>query len=86
MSVYLAWLIAQSAEAVEYTDCISAERYDSLNECPGYDFKQSDVKAPVMLELWEMWCTPSLSLLPGPLWPEVVAPDRIMDKIEVFGI
>ena len=33
---------AQSAEAAEYTDCISAERHDSLNECPRYDTKQSD--------------------------------------------
>ena len=27
-------IFAQSAEDVEYTDCISAERYDSPNECP----------------------------------------------------
>ena len=26
--------IAQSAGAVEYTDCISAEGFDSTNECP----------------------------------------------------
>ena len=30
---------AQSAEAVEYTDCFSAE-------CPGYDTKQSDSVVP----------------------------------------
>ena len=36
------------------------------NKCPGYD-KQSDGEAPVMLELWGMWSTPSLPLLPGPL-------------------
>ena len=28
-----------------------------------------------MLELWGMHCTPSLPLLPGPLWPGVVAPN-----------
>ena len=30
----------------------------------------------------------SLSLLPGPLWPEVVAPDRVlsMGQIELFNI
>ena len=28
---------AQSAGAVEYTDCISAEGYNSPTECPGYD-------------------------------------------------
>ena len=35
------WL-AQSAGAVKYTNCISAEGLDSPNECPGYDIKQSD--------------------------------------------
>ena len=41
-------LLVHSAEAVEYTDCISAEGYDSPNECPGYDIKQSDGEAPVI--------------------------------------
>ena len=27
----------KSVETVKYTDCISAEELDSLNECPGYD-------------------------------------------------
>ena len=58
--------LAQSAGAVEYTDCTSAEG-TPLNECPAYDIKQSDGEVPVMLELWGMWSTPSLSLLPGPL-------------------
>ena len=40
-----------------------------------YDTKQSDGDVPVMLELWEMWSTPSLPLLQSPLWPRVVAPD-----------
>ena len=41
-----------------------------------------------MLELWEMQSTPSLPLLPGPPWPGVVAPDRVlfMDQIELFDI
>ena len=30
-----------------------------------------------MLELWGMWNTPLLTLLPGLLWPGVVAPDRV---------
>ena len=46
------------------------------NECPGYDTKQSDGKVTAMLELWGMRSTPSLPLLPGPLLPGVVAPDR----------
>ena len=37
--------MAQSAGAVEYTDCISAEELNSSNECPGYDTKKSDGEA-----------------------------------------
>ena len=48
------------------------------NECPAYDTKQSDGEVPVMLELWRMRCTPSLPSLPDPLWPGVVAPDRVL--------
>ena len=43
--------MAQSVQAVEYTDCISAEEYDSPNECPRYDTRQSDDEALVMLKL-----------------------------------
>ena len=46
------------------------------NECPGYDSKQSDGEVPVMLGPWGLGSTPSLSLLSGPLWPGVVAPDK----------
>ena len=69
---------SQSAVAVEYTDYSSAE-------CPGYDTKQSKGKAPVMLELWGMFSTPSLRSLPRPLWPRVIAADRaiFMGKIEI---
>ena len=31
-----------------------------------------------MLELWEMWSSPLLSLLSDPLWPGVVAPYRVL--------
>ena len=61
--------IAQSAEAVEYTDWF---RSPPKKECPGYDTKQSDGEVPVMLELWGM------PLLPGPLWPRMVALDRAL--------
>ena len=56
-----------------------------IAECPSYDTKQFGGEAPV-LELWGMWSTPSLPLLPGPLWPGVVAPDRdlSMGQIELF--
>ena len=43
-----------------------------------YDTKQSDSEASEMLELWGMWSTSSLPSLPGPLWPVVVAPDRVL--------
>ncbi len=51
--------------------------------CPGYDIKQSDGEVPVMLELWEMWSTPSLSSFPGPIWYGVVAPDRVLSMSQI---
>ena len=55
------------------------------NNCPEYYTKQSDGEAPVLLELWEMNSTSLLPSLPGPLWPRVVAPVRVlpMDQIEL---
>ena len=78
-------MVTQSAGAVEYTDCTSAEGRHLSNECPGYETKQSDGEVPVMLELWGMRSTPSLPSLPGPLWSGMVAPDRAlsMDQIEL---
>ena len=57
-----------SAGAIEYTNWFSGEGYNIINECPDYDIKQSDGEVPVMLELWWKRITPSLPLLPGPLW------------------
>ena len=46
-------LIAQLAEAVEYTDCFSVEGKDPNPKWESwYDAKQSDGEVPVMLELW----------------------------------
>ena len=70
---------------LENTLTASLQRGKTLpNECPRYNSKQSDGEVPIMLEIWEMWSTPSLLLLPGPLWPGVVATDRVlsMDQIE----
>ena len=53
------------------------------NECLRYDTKQSDGEVPVMLELWGMRSTPSLPSLPGPLWPGVVAPDRVLSMSQI---
>ena len=46
------------------------------NENPRYVTKQSDGEVPIMLGLWGIRSTPSLPLLPGPLWPGVIAPDK----------
>ncbi len=53
------------------------------NECPGYDTKQSDREVPVMLGLWGMWTAPSLPSFPGPLWPRIVAPDRVLSTGQI---
>ena len=37
----------------------------------------------VMLELFGMRSTPSLPSLPGPLWPGMVAPDRILSMVKI---
>ena len=41
-----------------------------------------------MLELWRIWSTQSLPLLPGPLWSRVIVPDKVlsMSQIELFDI
>ena len=36
-----------------------------------------------MLELWGMWSTPLLPLFAGPLWPRVVASDRVLSKGQI---
>ena len=52
------------------------------------DTKQSNGEAPVKQEVLRMWSTPLLPSLLGPLWSEVVAPDRVlsMGQIELFDI
>ena len=47
-----------------------------------YDAKQSDGEAPVM------WSTSLLPSIPGPLWSDVVAPDRVLSlgQLELFDI
>ena len=68
--------IAQSAAAVEYTDCFSAEGVrPPTKRVSWYDTKQSG-EVLVIRELWGMRSTPLLPSLPGPLWPGVVAPDK----------
>ena len=59
--------------------------YNQPNECPGYDTKQFDDGASVMLELWGMRSTRLSPSLPGLLGPGVVASDRVLciDQIEL---
>ena len=49
---------------------------------PEYDIKSSDGKA-LALEIWGMWSTPSLPLLPGPLWSGVVVLDRVLSMGQI---
>ena len=49
--------------------------YRIFDYISGYDIKPGDGVAPV-LELWGMWSTPSLQLLPVPPWPIMVVPVR----------
>ena len=47
MVVHIYWrysILAQSAGAVEYADCFSAEGQGTTNEWPRYNTKQSDAK------------------------------------------
>ena len=74
---------AQSAWAVEFTDCISAEGLDSSNECPGYYTKQSDDEAPITPGLWGMQSTPLQSSLLGLLLPGMVTPDRVLSMGQI---
>ena len=64
---------AQLTGAVEYTNCISE-----------YDTKPSNGEVAPAPELGQIWTT--LSLLPDPLSPRVVVPDRVisMGQIELF--
>ena len=57
----------------------------SVEEMFSHSTIQSDGEVPVMLELWGMRSIPSLPSLPAPLWPCVVAPDRVlsMGQIEI---
>ena len=72
---------SQSVEVVELHQlqlCKEVRLPTTTNEHPGYDTKKSDAGVPVMLDLWGMQNTLPLPLLLGPLWPGVVAPDRIL--------
>ena len=77
--------MAQLDGAAEYTSYFSAKEYNPpLDECPGFDTKQSNGEFSVILELWGIRSTLSLALLPDPLWPGMLVPD--MGQIELFKV
>ena len=49
----------------------------------GYDTKQLDGEVPVILELWGIQSTPSLTSLSGPLWLTVVALDSVLSLVQI---
>ena len=52
--------------------------------CPGYNTKQSDGEVSVLLELWGMRNTPSLSSLPGPLVCLECKASSMNESMELF--
>ena len=78
MKVDISWDKETKPGAVEYTDPLQRGKTPAPNEFHGYDTKHSNSEVPVMLELWGMRRTPTLPLLPGPLWTGIVAPDRAL--------
>ena len=83
-AVFVNSVYAQSAGAVEYTDCFSANGVKTHpRRVSGYDTKQSEDEVSVMLELWGTRSIPSLTSLPGPLWLREVVRGLSMDQIEL---
>ena len=68
------------------TASLQRSKTQSPKECSGYDIKQFDGEVPVMH--WGKQNIPTLPLLPGPLWPGVVEPDRVrsMSQTDLFNI
>ena len=79
---------AQSPGGGKITRLHLCRRVRSSSEYPGHDTEQSDDEAPVMLELWEKWITPSLASLSGPLWLRLITFDRFlsMGQTELLDI
>ena len=64
-----------------------SKTHPTTKQVSDYDTKPSDGEVPV-LELWGIWSTPLLSLLPGPLSTEEVVSVRMpsMDQIEQMRV
>ena len=83
--VYIHARIAQSAGAVEYTDCFFADGQDPSPTSVLYmTLNNLMMNSPVMLELWGIQSTPSFPSSLSPLWPGVgVAPDRVLSMGQI---
>ena len=68
------YLLVQLAVSVEYADCTCR----GVRPSPMSVLFMTLNNLMVMLELRGMLSTPALPLLPGPLWPGMVAPDRAL--------
>ena len=73
---------AHLAGAVEYWLHLCSGVRSLPTRSPGYDIKPTDSEAPA-LGIWGMWSTPLLPLLPGPLWPGMVATDRVLSMCQI---
>ena len=82
LGIILIFLQAQSIEAVDYRLHLCRKVRHSSTECSGFDIKQPDGEAPD-LEIWGICSILLLPLLPGPLWPGVVAPDRVLSMGQI---
>ena len=68
---------------LQNTPTVTQQRMRLPQRVSCYDTKQSDGKVPVMLEVWGMRSNPLLPSLPGPLWPGVIAPDRVLSMCQI---
>ena len=74
----LTFMLAQSAGAAEYIDWIFAEGKTSASSVQDMTLNNLMVRFQYCWSFGE--CIP---LLPGPLWPGVVAPDRVLSMGQI---
>ena len=71
-------IFVQSNGALEYNDCTSAEDKTPPMCVLDRTLNNLMVEVPGMLGLWGMRSTPSSPLLPGSIWPGMVAPNKAL--------
>ena len=64
---------------------MKSQLYFKIGSVPIWHWTASGGEAPI-LDIWEVWCTLSLPLLPCPLWIKVVIPVRFIsiNQIDLF--